>query len=311
MAVFKYSVVIPHFNSSSLLKEMIESIPKRNDIEIIVVDDNSSREQKDELNEIKHTNLSVLFNETNMGAGYSRNVGLSHVQGEWVSVVDADDFFDSKAFDVFDKYISNDIDYINFTISYYNQDTGIYDNNPNSFSNRSVLQFIENQSKKTIRYFKLRNTVCYNKLVRADFIRQNRIFFEEVPVNNDVLYAYQVGLKSKYYKVIPDCLYHKKIVTSSITNRKRNIEREFLFFLQAKKRSGLAASLGLRKYPFYRSELLYIPFFIKKRGLWDTIKFFIYRFQHNGEVKDAFGAYALMFKTLNLQDIDNSIKYMI
>lgn len=311
MHTFKYSVVIPHFNSSSLLKEMVKSIPERNDIEIIVVDDNSSAQHKDELKNLKHDNLHVLYNESNMGAGYSRNVGLSHIRGEWVSVVDADDFFNQAAFDTFDKAIDNNIDYINYTISYFNQDTEMHNTNPNSFSNHSVLEFIKNPTKKTVRYFKLRNTVCYNKLVRADFIKENNIKFEEVPVNNDVFYAYQVSLKAKYFKVISDCLYHKKIVSSSITKRKRNIEREFLFFLQAKKRSGLAAAIGLKRYPFYRSELLYIPYLIKKRGLLDMIKFFKYRLEHKAEVKDAFNAYTEFFRDLSLNDIDDSINFLI
>ena len=36
-----FSVIIPHFNSFNLLGKLIESIPNRREIEVIVVDDNS------------------------------------------------------------------------------------------------------------------------------------------------------------------------------------------------------------------------------------------------------------------------------
>ena len=38
------SIIIPHYNSPNLLKRMLNSIPEREDIEIIVVDDCSKSE---------------------------------------------------------------------------------------------------------------------------------------------------------------------------------------------------------------------------------------------------------------------------
>ena len=40
MQPINYSIIIPHKNSAILLKRCLDSIPQRNDIEIIVVDDN-------------------------------------------------------------------------------------------------------------------------------------------------------------------------------------------------------------------------------------------------------------------------------
>ena len=39
---FTYSIIIPHKNTITLLRRCIESIPKRNDIQIIVIDVNVS-----------------------------------------------------------------------------------------------------------------------------------------------------------------------------------------------------------------------------------------------------------------------------
>ena len=41
-----YSFVIPHHNTPDLLQRLIDSIPQREDIEIIVVDDNSDEGKK-------------------------------------------------------------------------------------------------------------------------------------------------------------------------------------------------------------------------------------------------------------------------
>ncbi len=41
-----YSFIIPHYNTSDLLQRLIDSIPQREDVEIIVVDDNSDDGKK-------------------------------------------------------------------------------------------------------------------------------------------------------------------------------------------------------------------------------------------------------------------------
>lgn len=39
--IYKYSIIIPHKNTIHLLERCVDSIPRRKDIQIIVVDDDS------------------------------------------------------------------------------------------------------------------------------------------------------------------------------------------------------------------------------------------------------------------------------
>ena len=41
MKTFNYSIIIPHRNIPQLLQRCIDSIPSRDDLQIIIVDDNS------------------------------------------------------------------------------------------------------------------------------------------------------------------------------------------------------------------------------------------------------------------------------
>lgn len=47
----QYSFIIPHKNSPDLLNRCIQSIPKRDDIEIIIVDDNSDKNTSPQIDE--------------------------------------------------------------------------------------------------------------------------------------------------------------------------------------------------------------------------------------------------------------------
>ena len=85
----KYSVVIPHKDSLQWLFRCVASIPVREDLEVIVVDDNSSLAETDWTDfrkEFPHVRLFMTHEAK--GAGYVRNVGLEHATGEWVVFAD-------------------------------------------------------------------------------------------------------------------------------------------------------------------------------------------------------------------------------
>ena len=81
-----FSVVIPHHNIPLLLQRCLDSIPDTPDIQVIVVDDNSSDSVVDFSKfpgkDRKHT--TVILDKAGGGAGHARNVGLEHAIGKWL-----------------------------------------------------------------------------------------------------------------------------------------------------------------------------------------------------------------------------------
>lgn len=281
-----YSIIIPHYNSSSLLQRMLKSIPERDDIQVIVVDDCSKSEEVDKLKSLQHENLELYFQTKNHGAGAARNVGLDHAKGKWILAVDADDVFAEKAFDVFDQYKDSDFDYIGFCIRCVDTIT-LQPNGRKIVSDESVRKYLKHKSEKTLALYKYKNTVCWNKLVARKLIVDYNIRFETCQVNNDVLYALLVGYYAKSFEVINDELYLFTENVDSITHKMRTVEREFQFYLQAQKRNGFYKTMGLTHLPFYRADYLYVPFMLKKRGIKDTIKFFTLWWKNREERKKA------------------------
>lgn len=286
---YKYSVSIPHYNSPDLLKRMLASIPERDDIQVIVVDDGSNAEAVEKLKQLRHKNLELVLQPQNYGGGYERNVGLSKATGRWFISVDADDFFSKDAFDVFDENVSDDIDVLMFCIS-----TAKEDGSPSSYiprANKSVLNYLEKKCKKTEDKIRFYNLETWNKLVSMEFIRRENIVYENCRVNIDVYYSLQIGLKANHIKVIPNKLYNWVINEGSITQKKRTIEREFIFYLQVQKRNGFYKEKGLTYAPYYRPDWLYIPHMIRKYGIKGCYEFFSYRHNKLEEVRTARKAY--------------------
>lgn len=98
----KVSVVIPVYNQESLIERAIRSIPRRDDIEIIVVDDGSTDDTGNKLVtigiELNDPNFIVLHNRKNMGVGYTVNRGLDIADGEYIVLLGSDDYFYTDEF---------------------------------------------------------------------------------------------------------------------------------------------------------------------------------------------------------------------
>lgn len=104
MNKIKCSVIIPCFNQQELVIKAIESIPKRNDIEIIVIDDGSEDNTWDNLIKYRNEhsklmNLILLYNEQNRGVAFTVNRGYDYAQGEYVVLLGSDDYFYTDKFE--------------------------------------------------------------------------------------------------------------------------------------------------------------------------------------------------------------------
>lgn len=107
------SVIIPTYNRKDMLLRAVESVlmQKYSNIEIIIINDCSTDETKNYLDELS-TNIQivrVINNSINMNAGYNRNLGFREAKGDYVVFLDDDDYyidnnFFSKAINIHNSY---------------------------------------------------------------------------------------------------------------------------------------------------------------------------------------------------------------
>jgi glycosyltransferase involved in cell wall biosynthesis len=89
----KVSVVIPCFNHGEFVQEAVDSVikAKRDDMEILVVDDGSTDEHTHkEIDALSTRGIKVIRQE-NMGVGPARNTAILASQGDYIFPLDADD----------------------------------------------------------------------------------------------------------------------------------------------------------------------------------------------------------------------------
>ena len=102
------SLIVPVYNVERYLRECLDSLLLQTykDIEVIMVDDgstDSSGKICDEYSE-KYQNFFVYHKE-NAGLGMARNTGLEHMNGQYVTFIDSDDYLDPECIEFLYKAI--------------------------------------------------------------------------------------------------------------------------------------------------------------------------------------------------------------
>lgn len=258
--MINYSIIIPHKNTSYLLEKCIKSIPQREDVQIIVVDDNSNEDNVEKLHFIEqcyqHLSIYYLDKADANGAGHARNVGLKYAKGNWVLFADSDDTFDTNVLNMsFDRYVNHEYDVIYFSINCLDIKTGLSVNNADLMYLNHLYskEDAENECRYEIQ-------VPWGKFIKRKLVENLNIRFDETIVGNDAWFSLQIGFYASRIRIDHAKLYNWMIRSGSITSN-RNEETLLIHINLANKLNRFKEIHGLTK---YRSNILaFIPMLVR------------------------------------------------
>lgn len=91
------SIILPMYNEEKTIKNVLESLPNHNFIEVIVVNDKSIDGSLKEIERIeKNLNLQIVTHKVNKGYGSAILTGIKHAKGEVIVTMDSDGQHDPK-----------------------------------------------------------------------------------------------------------------------------------------------------------------------------------------------------------------------
>ena len=192
--MINFSFIIPHKNIPDLLQKALDSIPRRNDVEIIVVDDNSDPGTTDfsHFPGINDPSVQVVFTKEGKGAGYARNIGLEKASGKWILFCDADDFYTDKISFFLDEYNDSDADIVLWKTCSIDFDTG----HP-SHRGETLNEFVD-EGIATGNFSNALLISCPVKgMYSSAFLVRHNIRFNESHWGNDVVFSTKVADSAK------------------------------------------------------------------------------------------------------------------
>ena len=249
--MINYSIIIPHKNIPDLLQRCLDSIPRRDDIQIIIVDDNSNPQKVDFENfpGLGDPCVEVYFTKEGKGAGYARNVGLKYAKGKWLFFADSDDTYTSS----FSKFLtdSKDLvaDVVYFKANLINNDVS---KSPFFLMNYYITQYLYHGG--ALSDVKFGAWEPWNRMISRQLVVQNNILFDEIPSSNDKMFSLKVGEFAERVIVIEQYLYNYILRKNSIIHN-RNSNRLFYSLSTSINQNILYKRVGYKR-------CVFIPFLI-------------------------------------------------
>lgn len=178
----KVSIVITAYNVGHTLRKAVESAVWQtwDDVEVIVVEDKSTDGTRDVLFELaeKYPDVTVLLCSRNVGAGLARRRGISYATGDYVLLLDGDDWIEPDYVErLARKAMEEDADIVTGGVTMHGGDGRVCEM---SYAERTV-----EGDAKIADYFMQTTMFLNNRLVRRSLYGKvpysDRRYIEDVP----------------------------------------------------------------------------------------------------------------------------------
>lgn len=170
------------------------------EIEIIIINDHSSDNTLNILKEITSNDerIRIIDNAVNIGAGISRNIGLSEAKGEYIIFLDDDDYVDTNML----KHMSDcaelsGADIVVCRSRSFNLQSLQYAPMPDSI--RKIYYQKKQFSRTEILSETFRAFIWWpwDKLFRREFIIQHSLSYQDLRTSNDLFLCVHLCLVPK------------------------------------------------------------------------------------------------------------------
>lgn len=225
------SVIIPVYNVEKYLKECLDSVCNQSfrDIEIICVNDGSTDNSADILNEYAQKDSRInIVTQDNQGLGAARNKGLSKANGKYIYFIDSDDYIDLKALEtLYNNALSNDSDVVLFKFQKFDNNNNVHRRGI-EFKIDKIFGDID-YSNFTFTYNDVKRHVLNSafsaclKLYKKEFLDSFDDFYFTEGINfEDVFFHVKVMLRASRISFVNQSLYYYRSNENSILNSTAN-----------------------------------------------------------------------------------------
>ena len=228
--IIKVSVIVPVHNVKKYIKQCIDSIVNQTlkEIEIILVDDCSTDGTSAILDDYakRDERIQVVHNREKLGAGGARNIGLRRSRGEYLSFLDADDFFEKDLLEkVYFECKENDLDicvydYAKFDDIKQTEDVRFQLNKENEMFVKDKVFSINTIGDRIV---SLWTCALWSRMIRRELVLASNLWFQEIHNANDVFFSYAslaCADKVKYVTYEMPLLYYRVNIQNQLSNNR-------------------------------------------------------------------------------------------
>lgn len=297
MDKYNFSVIIPHKNAPKLLERCLQSIPQRDDLQIIIADDNSDASSVAELKKINRPNVEILYGTESKGAGNARNRGLELACGKWLLFADCDDFYENGINQFLDSNLNSSADCIYFSVNSVDSET--LAPSMRNFRYDDYMAWFNTSRPGSEDWIMFHKWEPWNKMISHALVKKNNIRFDEFLKCNDMMFCIMVSYFAKKVKIIPDHLYCVTYNSKSMTFRNTKPE-EFRDCLMAfQKKNVVMHKIG--HWRWHMPMAIQHRFFIKKEGFKKYFSLLVFYLRNYCKMRSSIRSFKKQISSTNFE----------
>lgn len=193
----KISVVIPVYGVEKYIRQCLESIINQTykNLEIIVVNDGTKDNSMKIVEEYLSDERIKIINQENSGVSIARNKGIEEARGEYIAIIDSDDWLELNTFEELMKLVENKEDIIVFDFYKFNETT------QKIKKKTTTIEEFKNNIPDDKKYLiSMYGSESCNKLYRREFLEKFNIKYEKM-LYEDVFWKIETFLQAEKIKI--------------------------------------------------------------------------------------------------------------
>lgn len=211
-----FSVIVPVWRGAiKFLPKLFGSIPERDGIEIIVVDNSKEPVSREEIQSDR--DIIFLHSAPERHAGGSRNDGMDVAKGKWLLFADADDYYTDDAFDVYYSMLNTEAEIVYTGMGGVYEDTGEPSNRGDRYA-KAVHDYLSGNLSELELRLHFSSPCC--KMVSHDLVNRHHLRYDEVVASNDMYFSMLTGYYAKSITAVDKITYIATVNRGSLTRRR-------------------------------------------------------------------------------------------
>ena len=212
-----FTIIIPVYNVENYIDKCITSVINQTykNYEIIVINDGSTDNSKEVIKKYENIKNITIIEQKNKGLSAARNVGIKKAKGDYIILLDSDDYVEEQLLEKLERTINKETDIIRYqartvnekyeVITEYKEDE-FYD-----LDNDTAIE-------KILKYHFIENSwlYCYKK----ELFTKNKLKYDEGYIHEDFGLTPLLLLKANKITSIDYIGYNYLIRENSIMNNK-------------------------------------------------------------------------------------------
>lgn len=204
----KVSIIIPAYNTEKYIKHCLDSILNQSyqNFEVIIIDDCSTDNTIEIIHGYKDQRIKLVKNARNSGPSFSRNKGIKLALGEYIAILDSDDWWQTNRLEQMLSFMdTNNADMVFDNLLYIRENA--QEPWQTFYQHKNLV--ITNPTQVSPEYFVNNDLGILKGIIRRDFLIKNKISYNEsIKYGEDFMFYLEIILKTNKVWLLPKGYYY-------------------------------------------------------------------------------------------------------